>query len=61
MLRFLDIPQAAAMAADHAKSRLVIYSGDEPGWSYVKNTAAALKWDEKKFQIRAAMREGENP
>lgn len=61
VLRFLDIPQAAAMAADRAKSRLVIYSADEPSWSYVKNTAAALKWDEKKFQIRAAMREGENP
>jgi len=50
VLRFLDIPQAAAMAAE--RSRVVIYTEDEAPWGYVKSVSQALNWDEKKFQIR---------
>ena len=59
VLRFLDIPQAAAMAAE--RSRVVIYAEDEAPWSYVKSVSQALKWDEKKFQIRGPVEGGEKP
>ncbi|MCB1093566.1 MAG: hypothetical protein KDL87_18655, partial [Verrucomicrobiae bacterium] len=59
VLRFLDLPQAAAMAAE--RSRLVLYSEDEPSWKYVNAVGQLLKWDEKKFQIRGPVHGGENP
>ncbi|MBL9155279.1 MAG: acetylxylan esterase [Verrucomicrobiales bacterium] len=59
VLRFLDIPQAAAMAAE--RSRLVIYAEDETPWAYPKSVGQLLKWDEKKLQVRAPVHGGENP
>lgn len=56
VLRFLDVPQAAAMAAEN--SRVVVYSDDKKPWTYVNQTAKALGWDEKQFELRDSMKEG---
>ena len=48
--RFLDIPQAVAMAAQ--KSKVRIYQDGTDGWSYPKETASALGWDKKIIQVR---------
>jgi acetyl esterase/lipase len=48
--RFLDMPQAVAMAAERAK--VVIYQDDDSGWEYPQAVAKALGWDEKQVQIR---------
>lgn len=55
VLRFLDIPQAAAMAAE--RSRLVIYTDAPKPWKYVTDTAALLQWDAKQFQVRESMKD----
>jgi len=52
VLRFLDVPQAVAMAAERSKVR--IYQDSAEGWDYAKQTAAQLGWDEKQLQIRVA-------
>jgi dienelactone hydrolase len=49
VLRFLDIPQAAAMATERCK--VIIYSDDKAAWSYVTNTATHLGL-EKSLQLR---------
>lgn len=46
----LDLPQTIAMAAERAP--VVIYDSKPANWSYVQETAAALKWGEKQFRIR---------
>ncbi|HEY3900902.1 MAG TPA: alpha/beta hydrolase family protein [Chthoniobacter sp.] len=56
VLRHLDLPQAAAMAAEH--STVAIYTGDGGPWQYAKNVAAALKLGEKRVQIREPLDEG---
>jgi hypothetical protein len=48
--RFLDMPQAVAMAAE--RSQVVIYQDDDSGWEYPQAVAKALGWDEKQIQIR---------
>ncbi|TDU73201.1 acetyl xylan esterase AXE1 [Prosthecobacter fusiformis] len=50
VLKFLDIPQAAAMAAE--KTRVIIYTGDSTAWEYPTNTAKNLGWPEKQWSIR---------
>lgn len=50
VLRHLDLPQAAAMVAEH--STLAIYTADDAPWQYAKSVAAALKLSEKRVQIR---------
>jgi hypothetical protein len=47
--RFLDLPQAAALAADN--SPLILYNADPQNWQYALATAQQLKW-EKRFRIR---------
>jgi hypothetical protein len=48
--RFLDMPQAVAMAAE--RSKVVIYQDDDTGWEYPQSVAKALGWDAKQIQIR---------
>ncbi|HYR57566.1 MAG TPA: hypothetical protein VEO95_03005, partial [Chthoniobacteraceae bacterium] len=50
VLRHLDLPQAAALAAE--RSTLAIYTDDSAPWSFAQNVAAALSWGDKRVQIR---------
>jgi len=50
--RFLDIPQAVALAA--SKSTVYISTDEPAAWKYVDDTAAALKWSKTRFQHAAA-------
>jgi len=50
VLRFLDVPQAVAMAADRSQVRL--YQSDKTGWSYAQQVGERLDWDKKRLQIR---------
>ena len=50
VLRYLDLPQAGALAAERAT--LAIYTDDPAPWSFAQNIAAALNWGEKRVQIR---------
>jgi dienelactone hydrolase len=50
VLRHLDLPQAAAMAAEH--STLALYTNDDTPWQYAKSVATVLNLGEKRVQIR---------
>jgi dienelactone hydrolase len=50
VLRHLDLPQAAALAAERA--RVVLYSADATAWEFPATTAKNLAWPEKQWQIR---------
>jgi len=49
VLRVLDIPQAAAMAAERSKVRLV--ETDPKGWDYPIAVGQRLGWDEKRIAL----------
>lgn len=51
VLRVLDIPQAAAIAAEHFKVRL--YQEDLAGWEYPATVASGLKWPADQFTVSA--------
>lgn len=46
VLKHLDIPQAAALAAE--RSRVTIYSADKKAWSYPQQAAEKLGWGKDK-------------
>jgi dienelactone hydrolase len=48
--RYLDMPQALAMAAE--RSKIVLYQDDDSGWEYPQAVAKALGWPENQIQIR---------
>src|SRR4029453_8375336 len=48
--RYLDMPQAVAMAAE--RSKVVLYQDDDTGWEYPRVVAEKLGWDAKQLQIR---------
>ncbi|EDY18096.1 conserved hypothetical protein [Chthoniobacter flavus Ellin428] len=50
VLRHLDLPQAAAMAAE--RSTLALYTNDGTPWQYAKSIAALLNLGDKRVQIR---------
>ena len=50
VLRHLDLPQAAAMAAE--RSTLALYTNDSAPWQYAKSVAAVLNLGDKRVQIR---------
>ncbi|GAB4144494.1 MAG: acetylxylan esterase [Planctomycetaceae bacterium] len=53
VLRFLDVPQAVAMATERSQVRIYTTSTDaERDWNYPQTVAEKLKWDKKQFQIR---------
>jgi len=49
VLRYLDMPQAAAMAAEHSRVRLELK--EDSGWQFPKAVAQKLGWPEKQFQV----------
>ena len=51
VLRYLDMPQAVAMAAERSQVRL--YQADKNGWEYATDTSSKFGWDAKQIQIRA--------
>ncbi len=50
VLRFLDIPQAVALAAERSQVR--IYEPTKDGWDYPQQVAKQLDWDKKQLQVR---------
>jgi len=51
VLRFLDIPQAVAMAAE--QSKVSIHEDDQSGWEYPRQVATKLGWTEERLQIHS--------
>jgi dienelactone hydrolase len=54
VLRHLDLPQAAVLAAE--RSTLAIYTADGADWRYTLDAANALGWDKKRVQIRQSLK-----
>jgi dienelactone hydrolase len=52
VLRHLDLPQAAALAAERAT--VVLYSDEATPWQYARDVAQNLQWGEKRVQTRKA-------
>jgi cephalosporin-C deacetylase-like acetyl esterase len=50
VMRYLDMPQAVAMAAERSQVRL--YQEDSSGWQFPQDVAESLDWPNDKFQIR---------
>ncbi len=50
VLRFLDTPQAVAMAAQNSQVR--IYQDSKSGWEFPESVATNLQWDKKQLQVR---------
>jgi dienelactone hydrolase len=46
MLKYLDLPQAVAMAAE--RTRVVIYDNDKAAWSYPQQVSEKLEWGRDK-------------
>jgi hypothetical protein len=53
VLRYLDVPQAAAMASERTK--VVIYTADKQPWDFLVQTAGKLGWP-KNVQLREPMK-----
>lgn len=49
VLRYLDTPQAVAMAAERSEVR--IHQQDDAGWLFPQAVARTLGWPEKQFQV----------
>jgi hypothetical protein len=47
--RYLDVPQAVAMAAE--RSPVLIYSADQDAWQYPAAVAKQLGWGDKRLQV----------
>jgi hypothetical protein len=54
VMRFLDMPQAVAMALERSQVR--IYQEGEGNWEYAHGVAKLIKSDPKQLQIRAVRR-----
>ena len=50
VLRFLDIPQALAMAAERSSVKLIIPQGDN--WEFPRAAQHRLGWPENRLQIQ---------
>ncbi|MCH7557830.1 MAG: prolyl oligopeptidase family serine peptidase [Planctomycetes bacterium] len=50
VLRYLDVPQAVAMAAERSQIRL--YQEDDSGWRFPRAVAEKLGWPDNRFQIQ---------
>ena len=50
VLRYLDIPQAVAMAAERSQIRL--YQEDDSGWRFPQAVAEKLGWPDDRFQMQ---------
>ncbi len=59
VLRHLDLPQAAALAAE--RSTLALYTDLPDAWSYPRSVATALGLGDKRVQIRQPLNAAANP
>ena len=59
VLRYLDIPQAVAMAAERSQIRL--YQEDDSGWRFPQAVAERLGWPDDRFQMHIVSIENPNP
>jgi len=59
VLRYLDIPQAVAMAAERSQIRL--YQEDDSGWRFPRAVAEKLGWPDDRFQMHIVSIENPNP
>jgi dienelactone hydrolase len=50
VLRYLDIPEAVAMAAERSQIRL--YQKDNSGWQFPRAVAKKLCWGDERFQVQ---------
>lgn len=50
VLRFLDVPQAVALAAE--RSRIRIYDADAGAWQFPLELAERLNWDPRQIKVR---------
>jgi hypothetical protein len=57
--RFLDMPQAVAMAAE--RSRIALYSENPDAWTYPEQVGKVLGWDAKQLQIRKPVADNAEP
>ena len=57
VLRYLDMPQAVAMAAEGSRVRL--YQKDASGWQFPQDAARKMGWPEKQFQVLTVSNERE--
>jgi hypothetical protein len=57
VMRYLDIPQAVAMAAERSQVRL--YQECDLGWQFPKDVVESLDWPDNKFRVRIVS--GDNP
>ena len=49
ILRYLDMPQAVAMAAE--RSRVILFHKEHAGWQFPKAVAKKLGWPKKQIQV----------
>ena len=49
VLRFLDVPEAVAMAAE--RTRVVLYQSEPGGWEFAQQTARKLGWLQKQIEV----------
>jgi hypothetical protein len=57
VLRYLDMPQALAMAAE--RSRVRLYQKNGSGWQFPQAVTNKLGWSEKQFQVLTVSNERE--
>ncbi len=57
VLRYLDVPQAVAMAAE--RSRIRLYQKDDSGWQFPRAVAGKFGWPEEQFQVRTVSTDDE--
>ena len=51
VLRYMDLPQAVAMAAE--RSRVRLYQENDSGWRFPQAVAEKLRWPEQQFPCTA--------
>jgi hypothetical protein len=59
VLRYLDVPQAVAMAAERSQIRL--YQEDDSGWRFPQAVAEKLGWASDRFQMHIVSVENSDP
>jgi dienelactone hydrolase len=57
VLRYLDVPQAVAMATERSQIRL--YQKGDSGWQFPRAVARKFGWSKEQFQVRTVSTDGE--
>jgi dienelactone hydrolase len=58
VLRFLDMPEAVALASERSQVR--IYQDQKGGWEYSQAVAKEMSWDAKQLQVRVLPKKQED-